>query len=114
MSRRCEISGKHTVSGNTIGFTDVRTKRTFKANLQRCTVYDSTLDAALRLKITPYAMRLIRRYGGLSNLLRSNCKRLDLSASLKHLRQVLRKNNPLLREDLNHLRNLPAKVKAEE
>lgn len=55
--------------GNKISFAENKTRRTWKPNVQKKSVYSETLGRMLRFRITTHAMRCIRKAGGIDEYL---------------------------------------------
>ena len=58
-------AGKSLSYGNTISEFGNRNRRTWKPNIQPSSLYSSTLQERVRLKVSTEALRLIDRAGGL-------------------------------------------------
>lgn len=65
MARRCAISGKGVLAGNNVSHAKNRTRRRFLPNVQYTSVLSETLGQAVRLRLTPHAIRTIESKGGL-------------------------------------------------
>ncbi|MBL8673402.1 MAG: 50S ribosomal protein L28 [Rhodospirillales bacterium] len=77
MSRRCELSGKGVQVGNNVSHANNKTKRRFLPNLQPASVLSDALGHAVRLRLTPRAIRTIEHNGGIdSYLLGTNTSKL--------------------------------------
>eukprot|EP00566_Odontella_aurita_P028418 CAMPEP_0113559316 /NCGR_PEP_ID=MMETSP0015_2-20120614/18831_1 /TAXON_ID=2838 /ORGANISM="Odontella" /LENGTH=187 /DNA_ID=CAMNT_0000460943 /DNA_START=67 /DNA_END=630 /DNA_ORIENTATION=+ /assembly_acc=CAM_ASM_000160 len=68
-SRRGLYDGKDIRSGNNVSFSNKKTKRKFKPNVFKKSVYSETLDEKIRFHITTSALRSIDKFGGLDNYL---------------------------------------------
>ena len=68
MSRRCEISGKAVLSGNTISHANNKNRRRFLPNLQEQTLLSDVLGS-VRMRLTTHALRTIEHNGGLDAFL---------------------------------------------
>lgn len=64
MARRCDITGKGVLTGNNVSHAHNKTRRRYLPNVQKMTLFSDTLGA-VRLKVTPYALRTIEHNGGL-------------------------------------------------
>jgi large subunit ribosomal protein L28 len=71
MSRRCNITGKGVLVGNNVSHANNKTKRRFLPNLQTTSLLSDALGQAVRVKLTPRAIRTIEINGGLDAYLLS-------------------------------------------
>jgi large subunit ribosomal protein L28 len=69
MSRRCELTGKGVMSGNTVSHAINKTRRRFLPNLLNVTLISDALERSVRLRITAYALRSVEHRGGLDAFL---------------------------------------------
>ncbi len=69
MARRCELTGKAVLVGNSVSHANNRTKRRFLPNLNQVTLISDALGESVRLRITPHALRTVEQQGGLDNYL---------------------------------------------
>ncbi len=74
MSRRCEISGKAVLSGNTVSHANNKNRRRFLPNLQEQTLLSDVLGS-VRMRLTTHALRTIEHNGGLDAFLTSTPNR---------------------------------------
>ncbi|NCN05275.1 MAG: 50S ribosomal protein L28 [Spirochaetales bacterium] len=63
MSRKCVISGKKPLSGNTVSHANNRHRRSQKPNMQYKRIYDPELGREVRLRLSTSALRSITRFG---------------------------------------------------
>lgn len=63
MSRICDLTGKKAITGNNVSFSNKRTKRLFKPNLQVKRFYVPEEDAWITLKVSTSALRTINKKG---------------------------------------------------
>ncbi len=68
MSKVCEITGKHVISGNNVSHSRIHTKRTFAPNLQLKKFYIPEEDMWIQLKVSAKGMRIINKKGVLAAL----------------------------------------------
>ncbi|MGF1605847.1 MAG: 50S ribosomal protein L28 [Rhodothalassiaceae bacterium] len=81
MSRVCELTGKRPVTGYNVSHSNRHTKRRFLPNLQRVSLWSQTLNRAVRMRITPAALRTVEHNDGLDNfLLTTNDSKLSAKA----------------------------------
>ena len=63
MARRCQISGKHTSSGNTISHSHRKTRRKFKVNLITKRVYIEDENRWVRLRVSARMLKTLNKIG---------------------------------------------------
>src|ERR1700743_1273615 len=81
MSRRCELTGKGVMVGNTVSHAINRTKRRFLPNLCNVTLLSDALGRGVRLRISANALRSVEHRGGLDAfLLKAKDDELSLKA----------------------------------
>ena len=68
MSKICEITGKHVISGNNVSHSRIHTKRKFMPNLQTKKFYIPEEDLWITLKVSAKGMRIINKKGILAAL----------------------------------------------
>ena len=69
MARRCEITGKGVLSGNTVSHSNRKAKRRFLPNMQQVSLMSDALAQTIHMRITASTMRTIDHNGGLDNYL---------------------------------------------
>ncbi len=65
MARRCAITGKGPLVGHNVSHANNKTKRRFLPNLQMISLLSDALGGAVRLRVTPHAIRTIEANGGI-------------------------------------------------
>jgi large subunit ribosomal protein L28 len=91
MSRRCELSGKAVLSGNTVSHANNKSRRRFMPNLNQVTLISDALKQSVHLRITSHALRSVEARGGLDAFL-LKARDSELSAkALKLKRQISKK-----------------------
>ena len=65
MSRRCELTGKGTLSGQNVSHANNKTKRVFRPNLQTVRLASESLNRIVTLKVSMSALKTIDSKGGL-------------------------------------------------
>ncbi len=65
MSRRCELTGKGPVTGNTVSHANNKMKRRFLPNLCNVTMISDVLKKPVRLRVSASALRSVDHVGGL-------------------------------------------------
>ena len=63
MSRVCDLSGKSAIVGNSVSFSNKKTKRLFKPNLQVKKFYLPEEGEWITLKVSTSALRTINKKG---------------------------------------------------
>jgi large subunit ribosomal protein L28 len=71
MARKCEITGRGVQVGHNVSHANNKTKRRFLPNLQMISLLSDSLGNAVRLRLTPHAIRTIEANGGLDAYLLS-------------------------------------------
>lgn len=87
MTRRCELSGKLPMSGNTRSHAENAKRRTFRPNLCRVSLISETLGGrTYRLRVSAHALKSVEHRGGLdAYLLKAHDSELSVKAlRLKH------------------------------
>ena len=69
MSRRCAITEKGGLSGNTVSHSNRKAKRRFLPNMQQVSLQSDALGQTIRMRITASTLRTIDHNGGLDNYL---------------------------------------------
>lgn len=68
MSRICQITGKKSITGNSVSHSNVKTKRRFYANIQKKRIFVPELDKFVTLTISTSALRTVNKLGLLEYL----------------------------------------------
>ena len=63
MARKCEITGKKPVAGNSISHAHNKTKRRFLPNLQKKRIWVQELNKFVTIKLSARALRTISKNG---------------------------------------------------
>ena len=90
MSRRCELTGKCTLSGQNVSHANNKTKRVFRPNLQTVRLVSDSLDRVVSLKVSMHALKTIDNKGGLDAFL-LKAKDSDLSQRALRLKKQVAK-----------------------
>ena len=72
MTKKCELTGKQSITGNNVSHANNKTKRKFFPNLQSVSLYSENLDAKLSFKIATSTLRTVEKLGGIDKFL-INC-----------------------------------------
>jgi len=91
MARVCEITGRSGRVGNNVSHACNKTKRRFDINIQNNTFFSES-GMAIRMKITPRALRLVEKKGGIDQFVLASKER-DLHPKLQMLRRVLQRES---------------------
>ena len=89
MSRRCELTGKGVMTGNTVSHALNRTRRRFLPNLLHVTLLSDALNRSVKLRISANALRSVEHRGGLDAFL-TKAKDDELSPRALELKQQVR------------------------
>lgn len=91
MSRRCELSGKAVLSGNTVSHANNKNRRRFLPNLNQVTLISDALKQNVHLKVSSHALRTVEARGGLDAYL-MKARDAELSPrALKLKRQIAKR-----------------------
>lgn len=90
MSRRCELTGKGTLSGQNVSHANNRTKRVYRPNLQTVRLESESLGRIVTLKVCTQALKTIDNKGGLDVFL-LKAKDADLSQRALRLKKQVAK-----------------------
>lgn len=91
MTRRCQVSGKQAMSGNTVSHANNKSRRRFLPNVQYTSMLSETLGEMVRLRLSPNGIRTLEKAGGLDAYLkRTAISKLDPVAA-KVKRRIERK-----------------------
>ncbi len=69
MAKRCAITEKGVLSGNTVSHSNRKAKRRFMPNMQQVTLRSDALGQSIQMRITASTLRTIDHNGGLDNFL---------------------------------------------
>jgi large subunit ribosomal protein L28 len=69
MARRCELTGKGVMTGNTVSHAINKTRRRFLPNLLNVTLISDALGRSVKLRISASALRTVEHRGGLDAFL---------------------------------------------
>ncbi|PUZ27104.1 LSU ribosomal protein L28P [Chitinophaga costaii] len=63
MARVCQVTGKKPITGNSVSFSNIKTKRRFLPNLQKKRFFLAEEDRWISLKVSADAIRTINKNG---------------------------------------------------
>ncbi len=69
MSRTCALTGKSVMTGNNRSHAENKTKRVFRPNLVRASLWSESLGERVRLRISANALRTVEKRGGIDAFL---------------------------------------------
>jgi large subunit ribosomal protein L28 len=69
MSRRCELTGKGPMTGNTVSHANNKSRRRFLPNLVDVTMASETLGKDYKLRVSAHGLRSVDHRGGLDAFL---------------------------------------------
>ena len=91
MTKKCDLTGKHSMTGNNVSHANNKTKRKFFPNLQSVSLYSEQLESKLSFKVAASTLRTVEKSGGIDKfLLKSNSKKLSGLAK-KYRKNILKK-----------------------
>ncbi len=89
MARRCELTGKGVMVGNTVSHALNRTRRRFLPNLVNVSLLSDALGHTVKLRISAHALRSVEHRGGLDAFLLKASDD-ELSVRAKELKKAVR------------------------
>ncbi len=89
MARRCELTGKGVMTGNTVSHALNRTRRRFLPNLLNVTLMSEALGRSVKLRVSANALRSVEHRGGLDAFLLKASDD-ELSTNARALRKEIR------------------------
>ena len=91
MTKKCDLTGKHSMTGNNVSHANNKTKRKFFPNLQSVSLYSEKLDSKLTFKVAASTLRTVEKLGGIDKfLLNSNVRNLS-SLAKRYKKNILKK-----------------------
>ena len=91
MTKKCDLTGKGTMTGNNVSHANNKTKRKFVPNLQPVSLYSEQLGTKISFKIAVSTLRTIEKSGGIDKfLINSDFKNLSNMAK-KYKKNIMRK-----------------------
>ena len=91
MTKKCDLTGKHSMTGNNVSHANNKTKRKFFPNLQSVSLYSEQLESKLSFKVAASTLRTVEKSGGIDKfLLNSNSNNLSDLAK-KYRKNILKK-----------------------
>ena len=88
MARRCELTGKAVLVGNTVSHANNKAKRRFLPNLSQVTLMSDTLGSKVRLRVSSHALRSVEHRGGLDKFL-LKARDSQLSTNARRLKRLI-------------------------
>ncbi|HRK19913.1 MAG TPA: 50S ribosomal protein L28, partial [Hyphomicrobiaceae bacterium] len=90
MTRRCELTGKLPMSGNTRSHAENKKRRVFRPNLVDVTLMSESLGRKVRVRVSAHALKSVEHRGGLDAFL-AKARDEELSAECLKLKRELAK-----------------------
>ena len=91
MPKKCDLTGKQSMTGNNVSHANNKTKRKFFPNLQSVSLYSDQLESKLSFKVAAFTLRTIEKSGVIDKfLLNSNTDNLSNLAK-KYKKNIIRK-----------------------
>jgi large subunit ribosomal protein L28 len=90
MSRRCQVTGKAVMSGNTVSHAENRNRRRFLPNIQETRLYSEALDRWVAVKVTTNGLRTVEHKGGFDAFL-VNTAKTKLDHKLRPIKTLVEK-----------------------
>lgn len=91
MTKKCDLTGKNSMTGNNVSHANNKTKRKFFPNLQSVSLYSEKLESKLSFKVAASTLRTVEKSGGIDKfLLNSDAKKLS-SLAKKYKKNILKK-----------------------
>ena len=69
MSKKCDLTGKQSMTGNNVSHANNKTKRKFFPNLQSVSLYSEKLESKLSFKVAASTLRTVEKSGGIDKFL---------------------------------------------
>ena len=88
MARRCALTDKGVMSGNTVSHSNRKAKRRFLPNMTQVTLRSDALGQNVRMRITASTLRTIDHNGGLDNFLMTTHSK-SLSEEARNLKRKI-------------------------
>ena len=88
MTKKCDLTGKGTMTGNNVSHANNKTKRRFLPNLKKVKFKSELLKKSMRLTVSNAGVRSVDKKGSFDNFLKS-AKSRDLSLRLKKLKKSI-------------------------
>lgn len=88
MARRCSLTGKQVLVGNTVSHANNKNKTRFLPNLQPASFFSDVLQRRLRLRLSTNAIRTVEKAGGIDAYVAA-AKKADLPKVLLPLKNKL-------------------------
>lgn len=83
--RGCIITGLRVAHGHNVSKSKRRTKKIYRQNIHRKSIYSSILNGFENIKLSTRGQRTINKYGGLDSFL-LKCKNRNLTLSAKRIK----------------------------
>lgn len=116
MGAQCEILGKKLTSGHKVSHSQVKTKRTFKPNLNNVSFYSDALKASLKFRVAASTVRTIDKNGGIDSFLLGESNRKLTETAKKFKKKIIKalEGNPVIAERIANKKVVERKSKRKE
>lgn len=75
---KCSLTGRKPMRGNNVSFSQKKTKRVFKPNIQSKRIHIPELNRTVRIKMSTRAMRSVDKMGLMAYLKKNNLRLKDV------------------------------------
>ena len=91
MSKKCDLTGKQSITGNNVSHANNKTKRKFFPNLQSVSLYSEKLDSKLSFKVAASTIRTVEKSGGIDEFLLDTKENNLSTLAKKYKKNILKK-----------------------
>lgn len=91
MSRRCMITGKDALTGNSVSHAQNKTKRRFLPNVQDTSLYSEVLERWVKVRSSTAGLRTVEHKGGFDSFL-MNTASTKLDSALRPVKAEIEKS----------------------
>ena len=91
MTKKCDLTGKGTMTGNNVSHANNKTKRKFLPNLQNVKFFSKSLDKFISMKVSVRALKSVEKNGGLDDYLSKTSNRI-LAPQAIAIKKSIQKN----------------------
>jgi large subunit ribosomal protein L28 len=90
MAKRCDVTKKGVLSGNSVSHAHNKTRRRFLPNIQRLSFFSDMLGRRIRLTVSVNGIRTIEKNGGIDQFLLNTSSKL-LERDAVEIQRILKK-----------------------
>ena len=91
MSKKCDLTGKQSMTGNNVSHANNKTKRKFFPNLQSVSLYSEKLESKLSFKVAASTLRTVEKSGGIDKFLLDTKENNLSTLAKKYKKNILKK-----------------------